>query len=121
MPLSHLPITRFVSSDTVVIGSIKGFPFYKSLIHNDQSIFEKYRRVMCHIPNQLAWCEFLDLKEKIALKGFKNSQHAKDDIASIFASETRGQYDGHHRLAILAYLHGEDVIVQNNNGIITFI
>jgi hypothetical protein len=43
------------------------------------------------------------------------------EIAPIFVSETQGQNDGHHRLVILAYLHGEDVIVQNNNGIITFI
>ena len=77
MPLSHLPIARFVSSDIIVVDSIKESPFYKSLKHNDQNIFEKYRRVMCHIPNQLSWCQFLELKEKIALEGFKNSQDDK--------------------------------------------
>jgi ribosomal protein L14 len=44
----------------------------KTLKRNDQNIFEMYRRVMRHIPNQLSWCQFLELKEKIALEGFKN-------------------------------------------------
>ena len=77
MPLSYLPIARWVSSDTIVVDSIKESPFYKSLKHNDQNIFEKYRRVMCQIPNKLSWYEFLELKEKIALEGFKNSQDDK--------------------------------------------
>ena len=72
MSLSHLPIVRRVSSDTIVVESIKESSFYKSLKRNDQNIFEMYRRVMRHIPNQLSWCQFLELKEKIALEGFKN-------------------------------------------------
>jgi hypothetical protein len=70
MPLSHLPIARWVSSDTIVVDSIKESPFYKSLKNNDQNIFEKYNRVMCHIPNQLSWYEFLELKEKNCLRRF---------------------------------------------------
>ena len=70
MPLSHPPIARFVSSDTIVVESIKESPFYQSLKHNDKNIFKKYRRVLCHIPNQLSWHEFLELKEKNCLRRF---------------------------------------------------
>jgi hypothetical protein len=86
MPLSHLPIARFVSSDSIVVESIKKSPFYKSLKYNDKNIFEKCRRVMCHTPNQSSWYEFLELRKKIALEGFKNSQDDKKKGGRLYCS-----------------------------------
>jgi hypothetical protein len=98
-------------------------PYYLSLRLNSKSIFDDYMNIMEHLNKsirQISWYEFLELKSVIENNGFLNPSK-NNGIPPIFISRLgTGQHDGHHRLAILAYVYGLDSYVRNRGGFIEF-
>ncbi len=115
--LSDLPIHVWLTGGRWKFASIAESPLFTALRDNDPEIYGAYLDAMQGLPSfagEISWAQYLDLCRDIRLNGLR------DVGPPIRVTDYRGQSDGHHRLAILAHLHGVDAQVLVHDGIIGF-
>ena len=84
----------------------------------DSDVFYDYHakfRQSISYENEISWESFLELFNKVKEEGYFNK--SKNPIV---VTEKIGQVNGHHRLAILAVLHGLHAKVFISNGTVYF-
>jgi hypothetical protein len=116
--LNDLPIHTWQEGETYTLVKLQNSPYYVSLMSMDSNVFYDYHtkfRQSIGYENEISWESFLELFNKVKEEGYFNK--SKNPI---LVTEKIGQVNGHHRLAILAVLHGLHAKVFISNGTVYF-